>query len=35
MFTDLLRRLNDSVADLRPTLLAEMGAATRSTEESA
>ena len=34
-FTDLLRRLNDSVADLRPTLLAEMGPQTRSSEETA
>lgn len=34
-FTDLLRRLNDSVADLRPTLLAEMGPQARSTEETA
>ena len=35
IFTDLLQRLNDSVADLRPTLLAEMGASPRSTEETA
>ncbi len=35
MFTHLLSRLNDSVADLRPTLLAEMGAPTRSSEETA
>lgn len=32
---DLLQRLNDRVSDLRPTLLAEMGPQTRSTEESA
>lgn len=34
-FTDLLRRLNDTVAAQRPTLLAEMGPQTRSPEETA
>lgn len=34
-FTALLRRLNDSVADLRPSLLSEMGAPTPSTEKTA
>ena len=34
-FTELLRRLNDTVAALRPTLLAEIGPQTRSSEETA